>query len=286
MGDATDLGATAVVVLTRNRQALLRDVLAEVTTWPVGGVIVVDNAGTDGTLEMIERDFPDVIRVASDTNLGAAGGRNLGLTTATERGFSYAFLAEDDSVSELASLTSALDVMVAETDVVLIGPSGGSFRHGRVCWGRYGGSRVRAGHEARACDFVHVDSCLVRLGHPATAGGMRADFFIMFEEQEWGWRIRRRGGRVLCVPRDVTRMHYGARSSTESYPWRAYYQTRNHLRFCIDARSISLWAGFVLRIVHQVVREGAGRRGATLRMRARGIRDALAGRMGLQVMPG
>jgi GT2 family glycosyltransferase len=286
MADPTDLDATAVVVLTRNRLALLRDVLAEVTTWPVGGVIVVDNAGTDGTLEMIEREFPGVIRIASETNLGATGGRNLGLSTAAERGFAYAFLAEDDSVSERTSLINALEVMAAEPDVALIGPSGGSFRHGRVRWGLYGPSWVRGGLEARACDFVHVDSCLVRLGHPAAAGWMRADFFIMFEEQEWGWRIRRQGGRVLCVPSDVTRMHYGARSSTESYPWRAYYQTRNHLRFCIDARSPGLWGGFVLRLVHQFVREGGAQRWATLRMRARGVRDAVQGRMGLQVLPG
>jgi GT2 family glycosyltransferase len=286
MDAPTGLASTAVVVLTRNRRELVRDVLREVTTWPVGGVVVVDNAGTDGTLAMVERDFPDVIRVASATNLGATGGRNLGLTTAVERGFAFAFLAEDDTVSDHAALRGALDVMAAEPEAVLVGPSGGTFRGGRVRWGDHRRTFRAGGHDVRECDFVHLDSCLVRLGHPAAAGWMRADFFIMFEEQEWGLRILGKGGRVLSVPANVQRMHVGASSSTASNPWRSYYQTRNYLRFCLDARRPGLWVGCVGRTLHQTVRELAGRRWATVRMRAKGVRDALGGRMGLQVPPG
>jgi GT2 family glycosyltransferase len=257
-----------------------------VTTWSVGGVIVVDNAGTDGTREMLEREFPDVVRVASETNLGATGGRNLGLSAARDRGFTYAFLAEDDTVSDRAALTKALDVMAAEPEAVLVGPSGGAFRGGRVRWGAHRRTFRAGAHEVRECDFVHLDSCLVRLEHPAAAGWTRADFFIMFEEQEWGLRILGQGGRVLAVPSNVQRMHMGASTSTGANPWRSYYQTRNYLRFCLDAGRPVLWLWFVGRTVHQVIRELAGRRWASLRLRGKGMRDALRGRMGLQVTPG
>jgi hypothetical protein len=81
-------------------------------------------------------------------------------------------------------------------------------------------------------------------------------------------------------------MHVGASSSTAANPWRSYYQTRNYLRFCLDAGQPRLWVGFVGRTVHQIVVELAGRRWAGLRLRAKGARDALGGRMGLQVPPG
>jgi hypothetical protein len=42
----------------------------------------------------------------------------------------------------------------------------------------------------------------------------------------------------------------------------------------------------VARTLHQLARELAGRRWASLRLRLRGINDARAGRMGLQVEPG
>jgi GT2 family glycosyltransferase len=286
VGGVDDVTTTAVVVLTRNRRELLRDVLREVVTWRVGGVIVVDNAGTDGTLEMVADEFPEVTRVRSETNRGATGGRNLGLATASELGFDLAFLAEDDTVPDRRALINAVTVMRAEPDAVLVGSSGGSFRYGAVRWGRYEPAFERGGLDVHDCDFVHVDSCLVRLGHPAAAGLLRDDFFIMFEEQEWGHRIRRRGGRVLCVPAKVRRMHVGASSSTAAYPWRSYYQTRNYLRFCLDASSPSLWVGFVLRTAHQLAVEAVARRWSTLRFRWRGIRDAQRGRMGMQVTPG
>jgi GT2 family glycosyltransferase len=285
MDRTSNLGSTAVVVLTRNRKDLLRAVLLDVSTWGTGGIIVVENAGTDGTLEMIEHEFPDVIRVASAVNLGATGGRNLGLARAQELGFELVFLAEDDTTSNRAALTGALEVMGARPNAVLVGPSGGTFRHGRIRWGRYRGSSEAGGRVVQECDFVHLDSCLVRLDHPAASGWMRADFFIMFEEQEWGFRIRRLGGEVLCLPIDIDRMHVGAGSSTGAYPWRAYYQTRNHLRFCLDASSPALWFGFVLRVTHQLLREVAGGRWPTIRLRVRALRDARAGRMGLQVAP-
>ena len=45
-------------------------------------VIVVDNASYDGCSEMLAREFPDVIFIQSDRNLGFSGANNLGARTA------------------------------------------------------------------------------------------------------------------------------------------------------------------------------------------------------------
>lgn len=58
-------------------------------------VIVVDNASTDGSVEMIEHDFPWVVLVQSKENLGFGRANNVGIRQA--RG-TYVFLLNSDTV--------------------------------------------------------------------------------------------------------------------------------------------------------------------------------------------
>ena len=46
-------------------------------------VIVLDNASTDGSAEMVQREFPWVILVASPENVGFARGNNVALSRAS-----------------------------------------------------------------------------------------------------------------------------------------------------------------------------------------------------------
>ncbi len=74
----------AIVIVSWNVRdllaACLRSLFADLERW--GGaaeVWVVDNASTDGTPEMVTRDFPAVRLIASPENLGFAAGNNLAL---------------------------------------------------------------------------------------------------------------------------------------------------------------------------------------------------------------
>jgi len=51
-------------------------------------VVVVDNASEDGTAAMLAERYPEVIVVRSESNLGFAGGADLGLA-----GFTGSFIA-------------------------------------------------------------------------------------------------------------------------------------------------------------------------------------------------
>jgi hypothetical protein len=73
-------------------------------------VMVVDNGSADGSAEAIAGAHPEVHLVRSPVNLGAAGGRNLGIRCANQR-FPYAYLLflDDDAVVE----EGAADALVA-----------------------------------------------------------------------------------------------------------------------------------------------------------------------------
>ena len=76
--------ALSVVVLSHNRSDLLRRTLASVAAQKgvEVEVIVVDNASTDGTPEMVESSFPEVVLVRNPVNLGIRG-RNIGFDRAS-----------------------------------------------------------------------------------------------------------------------------------------------------------------------------------------------------------
>jgi GT2 family glycosyltransferase len=72
-------------------------------------VIVVDNGSFDGCAEMLEREFPGVCFVQSETNLGFAKANNLGVARSTSR--NLLFLNPDTEV-----LGAAIPTMVAFAD--------------------------------------------------------------------------------------------------------------------------------------------------------------------------
>jgi GT2 family glycosyltransferase len=102
------------VVVTYNRKELLRESLDAVLaqTRRPDHVVVVDNASTDGTPEMVEREYPglEVVRLA--TNEGAAGGFHEALARGVELGFDWLWTLDDDTIPR----PDALERLLAARD--------------------------------------------------------------------------------------------------------------------------------------------------------------------------
>jgi GT2 family glycosyltransferase len=110
-------GRVSVVVITYNRcEELDRTLqrLAELPEQPP--VIVVDNASTDGTADMVRTRYPDVALLAPGANLGAVG-RNLGVEAA---GTPYVAFCDDDTWYEPGSLALAADLLDAHPRLALV----------------------------------------------------------------------------------------------------------------------------------------------------------------------
>lgn len=73
-------------------------------------MVVVDNSSGDGSLEYLKKEFPKVNFIASDKNLGFAGGHNLALKKFSAK---YYLLLNSDTLV----LDGALDKMVEFLDV-------------------------------------------------------------------------------------------------------------------------------------------------------------------------
>ncbi len=93
------------VIVTYNRKKLLERciecVLAQEKVQC--DLIIVDNASTDGTHELIEMAYgsrPELIYMNTGANLGCTGGFQAGVREAVNRGYSYVWMLDDDTLPE------------------------------------------------------------------------------------------------------------------------------------------------------------------------------------------
>ncbi len=119
MREREQIASVYAVVLTYNRRELLRECLTAIEQQTHGcrGVIVVDNASTDGTVDMLRRVFPGVHVARLRTNVGAAGGFNVGMRLAVAAGADHVWVMDDDVIAAkdaLAQLVRALATTRAE----------------------------------------------------------------------------------------------------------------------------------------------------------------------------
>ena len=79
---------------------------------PLDEIIVVDNASTEASARYLREMFPEVTILENQRNLGFAGGNNVGIRYALERGAERVLLLNNDTVvspSFLQELTRAMD---------------------------------------------------------------------------------------------------------------------------------------------------------------------------------
>lgn len=107
----------SVIIVSFNTCDLMRrclDTLRERSEGVTTEVIVVDNASTDGSPDMVERDYPDVRLIRSDVNLGFGPANNRGIEVARGR---YYLLLNSDAFPEPGALRRAVEHMDASPEI-------------------------------------------------------------------------------------------------------------------------------------------------------------------------
>ena len=99
------------VVVTHDRRELLRECLAALQgqTRRCDEILVIDNASSDGTGEMLAADFPAVNVRRLDTNEGGAGGFYEGMRGAYDGGFDWLWVMDDDTIPTPTALERLLE---------------------------------------------------------------------------------------------------------------------------------------------------------------------------------
>ncbi len=222
----------SIVILNYNTCDLLSQVLhcispdMMVTGWHT---IVVDNASTDGSADMVARDFPTVQLIRSPENLGFARGNNLGIR-ATHPDTPYILLLNSDTVVKPESLAALVRFMDAHPEAGAVSPRllrpdgtpqpfafGGDptpvylLRRGfnQLILRRY--LHDWATNKTRIVDWVSGACMLVRREAIDQVGPLDENMFMYFEDNDWCLRMRKAGWQVYYNPQ-VEIVHLGGQS--------------------------------------------------------------------------
>jgi GT2 family glycosyltransferase len=82
---------------------------------------VIDNASTDGSVEMIQTEFPQVRLIKNRSNIGFTGAGNAGMQYAAERGYRYVLLLANDVILDPRCLSQSIKYSQQNPLVGMIG---------------------------------------------------------------------------------------------------------------------------------------------------------------------
>lgn len=285
------------VVVTWNGADLLPSCLSSLAAQRLDGeleVVVVDNGSTDGTTELLARDFPDVRVLRSAENLGFAGGAELGL-----RGLDadFALLLNNDATLEPDGVARLVTAAVSHprsgaitARVLLDGGTDDGTGGGPVLVNSTGLEVTTEGAgqdrdwlaplgtESRSPDVFGFCGAAALLRRTALeeVGSFDPELFLYYEDTDLSWRLRAAGWSVRHEPAAVAH-HRHAASSDAGSPLFRYYNTRNSLvvagRHAPHRVVLRSWARQSAGLVLAFLRRGP--RDPLVRARGRGLAHAL-----------
>jgi GT2 family glycosyltransferase len=250
-----------IVILSWNVRDLLRQCLESVASGrPLSAnhppltteIVVVDNASSDGSVEMVRAEFPAVRLIANQTNRGYTGGNNDGIAAATGR---YVMILNPDT----RVLNDALAAMVAyadaHPDVGIVGPQllnpDGSVQSSRrrfptLMTGLFESTWLQPlaprdvlrryyvldqpDDTIQEVDWLFGACFLVRRQVIQQVDVLDEGFFMYSEEMDWCRRIRQAGWKVVYLP-EAQVIHYGGKSSDQVAAQRHIYFQTSKVRY-------------------------------------------------------
>ena len=237
----------AIVILNWNGEALLREYLPSVLEHSRGfEIYVADNASTDGSIQLLETEFPEVKVIRNETNGGFAKGYNDALQYVDAE--IYCLLNSDVKVTAhwldpvLTHFDKNPDVAIVQPKILDLrrpeyfeyaGAAGGfidklgyPFCRGRIFQslekdhGQYN-DIIEVFWATGACLFIRKEVFDV-------LGGFDEDYFAHQEEVDLCWRAKNKGYKVNYVGHSHV-YHLGGSTLANMNPKKTYLNFRNSL---------------------------------------------------------
>jgi len=233
-----------VLILNYNGKDLLADSVPSYLNCEYANfsVAVIDNGSTDGTAEYLQNEFPNVILIRTEKNLGYSGGMNLGLSYAFEQNdYDFVLISNNDVVVDKQIISALVETATAHEGV--------AFTTGKVYYsdspltfqtlgkssdpilirgGHIGRGEVDKGQYDRDCELDFCDDIfwLVSKEVYLKTGGYDPEFFLEAEDFDWQLRAKKVGFKIMFAHK-AKLWHKESMTLGKDSPRKAYYDARN-----------------------------------------------------------
>lgn len=229
-------------------------------------IILLDNASTDGSLEIVGR-FPSVRLMALNENTGFARGNNLAIEAASEESEWIALINPDafaaprwlETLLAAAESKPGFDVfgskLVNAADSTLLDGTGDACHISGLVWRTAHGVPVSHLGESE-CEIFSpcAAAALYRRSALLEVGGFDEDFFCYVEDVDLGFRLRLAGYRCLYVPKSVVHHVGSGTTGGKNSDFCVYHGHRNLVwTFVKDMPGLLFWLLLPLHLVLNLV---------------------------------
>lgn len=233
----------SIIIVNWNTREILQNCLQSIYDQTADikfEVIVVDNASTDGSAEMVKQNYPQVRLIENAENLGFAAANNQGIAVAAGH---YVLLLNSDTVildnavaktvkvadahPEAAVVTcrvlskdrnlqptcfmfpSLLNLLLSSSYLYKLFPKSRFFGREHMTWWTR--------EDEREVDVATGCFMLVRREAIQQVGILDESFFVYGEETDWCYRFKQAGWKILFTPcAEIIHLHGASSSQNKS----------------------------------------------------------------------
>lgn len=241
------MNKVSVITVNYNQPQVTEDLLQSIFSlnrYPELEIIVVDNGSKNNPVPEWNSKYPDVRFIRSESNLGFAGGNNLGIKASTGE---YLFLVNNDTEFTPGLVETLVTVLDEHPEVGMVSPKIRFFnqpdtlqyagftpmnfntaRNKRV--GEFEIDKGQYDGASGVTGFADGAAMMVKKEAIKKAGLMAEHFFLYYEEMDWCERIKR-AGYTIWVETKALIYHKESVSVGKKSPLKEFFMNRNRILF-------------------------------------------------------
>jgi GT2 family glycosyltransferase len=215
--DSSQKARCTVIVLNFNGEQLLPaclDSLRRQTGAPID-TVVVDNASSDGSAQLVAQKYPSVRFIALERNSGFSIANNVAMRNALERGSDYVLLLNNDTFAAPDFVSQMLGVIEGDSSIAVVCPkiffahdpdklwyAGGDFSLWTSVTSHRGWKQIDKGQFDHFRGITQATGCamLVRCSAMRDVGLLDEQFWIYAEDLDWSIRFAKKGYQLAFAP--------------------------------------------------------------------------------------
>ena len=220
--------------------------------------VVIDNASTDGSDQMVKEKCPDITLLKNKKNLGFTGGNNMGIKYALKNGADYVMFLNSDTLVDKDLAVQLIEAAESDPEIGIVGPkiyfapgreyhrdryktseqgmvfwyTGGLIDWDNILLAHRGVDEVDRGQydKQEETDFVSGCCMLVKRGVFEKINLLDDKYYLYLEDADFCKRAKLAGYKVIYSPTGRL-WHINAGSSSVGGDLHDYFITRNRMLF-------------------------------------------------------
>jgi GT2 family glycosyltransferase len=189
-------------------------------------IIVVENGSTDGSLEFLKENYPDIELLVHEKNLGFAGGVNAGIRRSIDNGSDFVALFNDDAVADKHWLRNLVETIgqnnrigivtckFMDIDAEHLDSTGDLYTNWGLPYPRGRGESVSDKYDKEVEVFAASGGAsLYRVSMLKEIGLFDEDFFAYYEDIDISFRAQLAGWKVYYSPKAIAYHRTGTSGS-------------------------------------------------------------------------